>query len=173
MSQYDFGTIDPFVVDGTTLAGMLDNWRDALYSLHRGSVRPDYAVPGMLWINDVGGPTNWLVNIYLGPSVGDRPILQINTTTGAIANVADQITAALLSAQATTNPQVQWFASTNPANSRYWRAVLLPSGVLEFQSLNDAGAVQNAIDFNRDGTMRVVAPGAGDSSSLVPTTAWV
>jgi hypothetical protein len=173
MSQYDFGTIDPFVVDGTTLAGMLNNWRDALYSLHRGSTRPDYAVPGMLWINDVGGPTNWVVNMYLGPSVGDRPILQVNTTTGAIAQVADQLTAALIAAQGAASPGYVWNATGNAANQRLWRAVLLPSSVLQFQALDDTQAVLNAIDFNRDGTMRVVAPAAGDSSSLVPTTAWV
>src|SRR5690349_3843070 len=141
MSQYDFGTIDPFVVDGTTLAGMLNNWRDALYALHRGSTRPDYAVPGMLWINDVGGPTNWVVQMYLGPSVGDRPILQINTTTGAIAQVADQLTVALISAQAAAIPAVVWNATGNAANQRLWRAVMLPSGVLQFQALDDTQAV--------------------------------
>ena len=29
MSQYDFGTIDPYTDDGVTLADMLNNWRDA------------------------------------------------------------------------------------------------------------------------------------------------
>lgn len=32
MSQYDFGTIDPYVDDGVTLADMLNNWRDAVHS---------------------------------------------------------------------------------------------------------------------------------------------
>ena len=33
--------------------------------------------------------------------------------------------------------------------------------------------LQAGIDFNRNGTMRVVAPAAADNSQLVPTTAWV
>jgi len=84
MSQYDFGTIDPYVVDGVQLADMLNNWRDAIHSWHRSGTRPSYAVPGMMWINDSGGASNWVVNVYLGGSVGDKPLFNYNTTTGAI-----------------------------------------------------------------------------------------
>lgn len=42
MSQYDFGNIDPYVVDGVQLAGSLNQWRDALYARHRGALRPSY-----------------------------------------------------------------------------------------------------------------------------------
>jgi hypothetical protein len=171
--QFDFGQIDPFVVDGSALASMLNQWRDALHSLHRGPARPAYVVPGMLWIDDSGGPTNWVVNAYMGPAIGDRPLFQFNTTTGAVVQVADQYTAALLNAQAAANPAAQWSAIGNAVDQRTWRAVLLPSGVLQVQALNDAGVLLAGIDFNRNGTMRVVTPAAADSSTLVPTTAWV
>jgi hypothetical protein len=82
--QFDFGTIDPFVVDGVTLASMLNQWRDALHSLHRGANRPAYAVPGMLWINDSGGAANWVVNKYMSPAIGDLPLLAVDTVAGTI-----------------------------------------------------------------------------------------
>ena len=69
MSQFDFGTMDPYVVDGVQLADSLNQWRDALHGMHRGASRPPYAVAGMMWINDSAGATNWVVNIYLGPPV--------------------------------------------------------------------------------------------------------
>jgi hypothetical protein len=85
MSQYDFGTIDPYTDDGVALADMLNQWRDAVHSWHRGSARPSYAVPGMAWVNDVGGPTNWQVMVYMGPTAGDILWFVYNTTTGKIA----------------------------------------------------------------------------------------
>ena len=85
MSQYDFGTIDPYTDDGVTLADMLNNWRDAIHSWHRGPARPSYAVPGMAWINDVGGPTDWQVMVYMGPAIGDVPWFSYDTTTGKMA----------------------------------------------------------------------------------------
>jgi hypothetical protein len=84
MAQYDFGIIDPYVVDGVALATMLNNWRDATYTLQRGAIRPSFAVPGQLWCSDAGGATDWVVNIYVSPSVGDKPLWRLNTTTGKI-----------------------------------------------------------------------------------------
>jgi microcystin-dependent protein len=84
MSQYDFGTIDPYVWDGEQLANALNRWRDSLYTMHRGPARPPYAVAGMTWINDNGGPENWIVMIYLGDPAGDVPFLSYNTVTGDI-----------------------------------------------------------------------------------------
>lgn len=84
MSQYDFGIIDPYVIDGVQLADMLNQWRDATYTLQRGAVRPAFVVPGQLWCSDAGGATDWVVNIYVSPSVGDKPLWRLNTTTGAI-----------------------------------------------------------------------------------------
>jgi hypothetical protein len=55
MSQYDFGTIDPFVRDGAWLADALNQWRDALYSLHGGSAAPAYVTGGVLWRDTAAG----------------------------------------------------------------------------------------------------------------------
>jgi hypothetical protein len=84
MSQFDFGTIDPFVINGVTLTSWLNQWRDAIHSLHRGPARPSYAVPGMMWIDDTGGDADWLVKVYASPAIGDVPLWHIDTTTGAI-----------------------------------------------------------------------------------------
>jgi hypothetical protein len=155
--QFDIGTIDPFVVDGETLASLLNQWRDALHSLHRGSVRPAYAVPGMLWINDSAGPAAWVVNAYMGPAIGDRPLFQFDTTTGAVVQVADQYTAALLNAQGAANPATQWSATGNAADQRTWRAVLLPSGVLQVQALRGRVAGRYRLQSQR----HVARGGAG------------
>jgi microcystin-dependent protein len=84
MSQFNFGTMDPYVVDGVQLADSLNQWRDALHSMHRGASRPPYAVAGMMWINDSAGATNWVVNIYMGATVGDKALFSYDTTTGAV-----------------------------------------------------------------------------------------
>lgn len=64
MSQYDFGTIDPDEVGGTELAVMLNSYRDAMHSQHKGASRPAYVVAGMCWLDDSGTP--WLLKRYDG-----------------------------------------------------------------------------------------------------------
>lgn len=51
MSLFDFGTINTAETDGVELAALLENWRDALNSLHSSATEPSYAVPGMLWLD--------------------------------------------------------------------------------------------------------------------------
>jgi microcystin-dependent protein len=82
--QFDFGNIDPFIVDGVQLANILNNWRDAVYSLQRGPTRPVYVVPGQLWIDDSGGTSNWVLKQHISPTLGDAPIWSINTVNGQI-----------------------------------------------------------------------------------------
>lgn len=53
MSQFDWGVIDPNAKSGSQLALDLNNFRDALNSLHRGISRPPYVQAGMLWIREV------------------------------------------------------------------------------------------------------------------------
>src|SRR5215207_9486107 len=64
MAQYDFGTIDPVPTSGTQLSLILNQWRNAVHTLHQGSSRPTYAVSGMFWIDNSGSP--WLLKIYDG-----------------------------------------------------------------------------------------------------------
>jgi hypothetical protein len=164
MSQYDFGTIDPYVVDGVQLASMLNNWRDAVHSWHRGASRPGYIVPGMMWINDTGGATNWVVNVYLSPTVGDVAMFTYNTSTGAItlsAAAGGTFAAAILLAQAAATPSVRWNATGNPVDAKAWRATVDAAGALVLSSYNDAGAVQQSFTFNRDGTTTNSVPTYG------------
>jgi hypothetical protein len=155
MSQYDFGTIDPYVDDGVTLADMLNNWRDAIHSWHRGAGRPSYAVPGMLWINDSAGPTNWMVYAYMGPGAGDVLLWAYDTTTGAFTfgNPA-QMASAILLAQAAATPSVRWNATANPADAKAWRATTMADGKLHFGAYTDAGAeIGSGITMTRDGKL--------------------
>jgi hypothetical protein len=188
MSQFDFGTIDPYVVDGVQLADMLNNWRSAVHSWHRGGTRPSYVVPGMMWINDSGGATNWIVNVYMSPTVGDVAMFIYNTSTGAITlagSAGGTFAAAVLLAQANANPSVQWSATGNPIDAKNWRMTVNAAGALVLASYNDAGVLQQSFTFNRDGTttnsvptyaMRlynevVLAASAADMRVTVPAAA--
>ena len=79
MTQSDFGQIDPATKSGTGLAFDLNNWRDALHSLHAGAQRPTYAQPGLLWLDNSAWP--WAVKMYTGFT--DLVIFQI-TQAGAL-----------------------------------------------------------------------------------------
>lgn len=85
MSQFDFGNIDPYVVDGVQLADMLNQWRDALYSRHRGAAQPAYIVPGLDWISDAAGSNAWAWQFYSGPAKGNLGLFTIDTVSGVAA----------------------------------------------------------------------------------------
>jgi hypothetical protein len=173
MSQYDWGVIDPYVVDGVQLAGMLNQWRDAIDSWHRGPARPPYVVPGMMWVDDSAGAANWLVYVYMGATVGDRPFLRYDTTTGTIDFVGatgGTFVAQILHAQAAAGPAVWWTSDNNPIDNKRWRATTMGTGALRFGAYTDVGVETAWIQFNRDGTIsrgpdqrfRVVSSGAGN-----------
>ena len=170
MSQFDFGVMDPYVVDGVQLADDLNLWRNALNSMHRGAARPSYAVPGMLWINDAGGATAWILNVYLSPTIGDRALFNYDTTTGIItvsAGVGGTMAAAILLAQANANPSVQWLATGNGPDQKNWRATIAGAGAsLRFAAYNDAGVETQAILFGRDGRVTTSPAVKADSWNM-------
>jgi Chaperone of endosialidase len=81
MSQFDFGTIDPNVKTGTQLASDLNAWRTALHSTHAGVARPSYAIPGMLWVDQVSA-TDW--RLKLASATGDVVVGNVNPSTNVI-----------------------------------------------------------------------------------------
>ena len=168
MTQFDWGTMDPFVDDGVQLANQLNSWRDAIHSWHRGPSRPSYVVPGMMWINDAAGPTTWLVNVYLSPTVGDVPMFAYDTTTGQVsmsAATGGGFAAAILLAQATVNPSVRWNSTNNPIDIKAWRATVTLTGALRFSAFSDAGVEQGVIEMHRDGS---VVTGSGGAAATQP-----
>lgn len=161
MSQFDFGTIDPFVVNGEQLADMLNDWRDAIHSWHRGNARPSYIVPGMMWVDDSAGATSWVVKVYLGATPGDVALFTYNTTTGAVSlSGSVDLLASLITASGTGTPSVAWNKTNNAADVKRWTMGVNGAGALVLSSLTDAGAVQFSITFNRDGTLstKIVNP---------------
>jgi hypothetical protein len=78
MSQFDFGTIDPQVEDGTMLAEDLNSWRDAVHTTHMGTVRPSYIKPGMLWIDSSALPV-FALKLFDGQS--DITVFNFNNST--------------------------------------------------------------------------------------------
>lgn len=65
MSQFDWGVMDPNSKSGPQLALDLNDFRDALNTLHRGATRPPYAQPGMLWVKEVSS-SRWDLVMYDG-----------------------------------------------------------------------------------------------------------
>ena len=65
MSQFDWGVMDPNSKSGPQLALDLNDFRDALNTLHRGAARPPYAQAGMLWMKEVSSE-QWDLCVYDG-----------------------------------------------------------------------------------------------------------
>ena len=81
MSQSDFGNLVTTDPDGPTLGALLNAFRTALHSSHKGASRPTYAVAGTLWIED--DVTPWNVWIYDG---ADNVLVgTLNATTNVFA----------------------------------------------------------------------------------------
>jgi len=127
MSQYDFGTIDPYVVGGVQLADMLNQWRTAMYTQQRGSSRPSFAQPGQQWINDVAA--TWVVNFFAGATPGDLPLFNIDTA-GGIAALASAMQAVTKPA-ATNNNEIATTAFVQAAIAAALAGPgLLPTGAI-------------------------------------------
>jgi hypothetical protein len=65
MTQFDYGTINPTTKSGSSLAGDLNSFRDAVNSSHKGATAPSYAVAGTRWIDDSGHPL-WISKVFDG-----------------------------------------------------------------------------------------------------------
>jgi hypothetical protein len=61
MTQYDFGTIDPYNKTGQALASNLNSWRNAIHTCHSGATAPTYAQAGMRWLYNGATPWEWRV----------------------------------------------------------------------------------------------------------------
>jgi hypothetical protein len=77
VSQYDFSTLDAEATDGYELATVLNSYRDAVNSNHKGASRPSYAVAGMVWIKDV---SSTIQEIYVYDGSQDIQIGLYNPT---------------------------------------------------------------------------------------------
>jgi microcystin-dependent protein len=130
--QFDFGTIDPYVVDGIALANILNTWRDAEYSYHRGPTRPAYVVPGQLWIDDSAGTTAWVLTQFISPTLGDVPIFTINTVTAQITLAATMraVTPASPTDNSLAVPTTAWVQGAIAAGIQAALSMLMPVGTI-------------------------------------------
>lgn len=65
MSQDIFDTIDP-TVSGTELAGLLNDFKDAIVSGLSGTSRPTELQAGGAWVDTANDPTSWSYKIWTG-----------------------------------------------------------------------------------------------------------
>lgn len=119
MSQFDWGVIDPNSKSGPQLALDLNDFRDAVNSLHRGSSRPAYAQPGMLWVREVTSE-RWDLLMFDGQS--DLPLRSFNPTTSEIVKF---LTSEVEGLDAALGKRLQKDAATTTG------AALIPSGTPE------------------------------------------
>ena len=136
MSQFDFGTIDPNSKSGPQLALDLNNFRDALNSLHKGSVRPSYAQAGMLWVKEVSS-TQWDLTWYDGDT--DFTLRSINPTTNTLIDIPQsQIAGLSTSFSNLANTYVQkdsgTGAATIPSGTTAQRPASPVPGMLRYNS---------------------------------------
>jgi hypothetical protein len=160
MSQFDWGNLDPYVVDGVQLADDLNQFRDALLSVHRGNARPPYVVAGMEWINDAGGPPNWIRNLFISPTVGDKALFAFDTTTGLIT-----LDGALQAVTQAAADNTQKLATTAMVQAAITAAVagavgaLFPPGTL-IDLVGTLAAAPAGWVLAKDGTLGSAASGA-------------
>lgn len=84
MSQDVFSTVDPSI-SGTALAGILNDFKDALMTGLSGTSRPAELDQGGGWVDVTNDPTTWSYKIWTGTA--DVEVFRINLSTG-IASVA-------------------------------------------------------------------------------------
>lgn len=77
MSQSDFGNMESPLSGSDFINNKLEPFRDALHTMHSGTSRPIYAVPGLMWLDTASTP--WIVKVFDGTD--DITIGTINATT--------------------------------------------------------------------------------------------
>ena len=77
MSQFDFGTLNPYTESGIQLASDLNSFRDSVHTTNSGSSRPSYVQQGTIWMNTATTP--W--TLYMFDGAQDIAIGTINATT--------------------------------------------------------------------------------------------
>lgn len=96
MSQSDFGNLVSPLPGPEFIDGKLEPWRDAVHSMHSGSTRPSYAIPGLMWLDN--SVTPWAVKVFQGSD--DVIMGYLDTTTLKFTSS----TQSLNNFTATTNP---------------------------------------------------------------------
>jgi hypothetical protein len=161
MSQFDF-EIFPYVDNGVDLSNKLNNWRDALESMHIGTSRPPYAQKGTMWMDDTD-PLEAVVYLYDGNVDIEMGIY--NLVTGEPANNA--LTYAGVEPPEDAKERSTWFETDsgrqyilykNPDGTQIWvessgssipgpkgeQGIQGPQGITADQLLNTTNNVQFA-----------------------------
>jgi len=174
MTQSDWGVMDPYVETGVELADHLNEFRDALHSLHRGATRPAYAVPGTLWIDDSGGPGAWKLMIHLSGAGGDRLIATFDTATAGFPTTID-VSVLRAATHYADAGQYRWAYPLNTTNLRNWSSYVDASGQLVFARMNDAFSAELAsFKLGTDGkivggqTASLVTAAVGTGTTIMP-----
>ena len=97
MSQDVFSSIDP-AIPGTDLAGVLNNFKDALMSGLSGPTRPAELQAGGFWVDTANDPTTWSFRLWTGSD--DIEVFKVDLVAGgaAVSLAVDNFTVRKVSA---------------------------------------------------------------------------
>ena len=90
MSQADIGNITSGQTGPDFFDNKLEPWRDALHTLHSGTLRPSYAQAGLLWLDN--STTPWVLKMHDGTD--DIALCNIDATTNLQTTIAEAVNAA-------------------------------------------------------------------------------
>lgn len=183
MSQFDFGNLSSPVSGSALIDGILEPWRDALHSMHGGTVRPSYAVPGLLWRDTTTTP--WALRMFDGAD--DILIGYVNATTNSFDVAGGTLNNLIATVAPTTHDDVgdgyapgsMWVDLTG--DNVYFCVDASSGAAVWYQPVSTTkaqGMANKAITASTfGGTLNngVVATtqGANDNSLKVATTAYV
>jgi len=185
VSQYAFSDIDPDATNGTELADIINQVVAAIFSQHKGTDVPSYAVSGMLYWKDLGSTWELRVRDQTGSPTVDAVIATYDVTTGTVSTsgsvtlsdgtvtLAKLVNASALSVIGRTanSTGVHADIAATPSSD----AVLRESGgVLGFGTVATAGIANSAITdakLRNSGALAVIGRSANSSGAVADIAA--
>ncbi len=157
MAQNDFGTLDPTTESGTSLAGHLNDFRDAVESSHKGNAEPSYKQTGMFWMDD-SVSTLWVLKQYTGSVWIPVMTFDISNTVVRMTTQGDANSPqGLPTVKQLQNGTLIWTTTTGSAN-----AYIFDLGVGNRPTAYAAGQEFNAqLNFSNTGACTVNVTGSG------------
>lgn len=141
MSQEIFNSIDPAIVGGTDLAGILDDFKNALMSGCSGTTRPTEIDVGGCWVDSTLIGSN-ILQFKMFDGTDDTLIFSVNTDTNSVAitGASDSFEIAKISDD-TVSPILSFLKKRVALSGRVLSGDVI--GQLEFKAAVTGGATQS------------------------------
>jgi len=142
MSQDVFNNIDPAIVGGTDLAGILNDFKDALMSGCKGPTRPTEITTGGFWVDDSQESGSNLLMFKMFDGTDDILIFTVNKATNSVAITGSSDSFEITKISADTNAPILSFLKKRVADSgRVLSGDVI--GQIEFKAVVTGGTTQS------------------------------